>query len=171
MWPNQSAAANRRPAGQSGSSIMPGKVNPVMCESVIQVAARVVANDAAVTYAAFGGVGSILELNVAMPVMADAMMESVKLLANVSRIFVDKLLASLEVNKERCGQLVEQSLMMVTSLAPELGYDQAAKIAKQALAEGKTIRQLVTEQGLLDEAKLAQLLDPRAMTEPTAPTS
>ena len=77
---------------------------------------------------------------------ADAMMESIELLANVSRIFVDKLLAGLEVNADRCAQLIEQSLMMVTSLAPELGYDQAAKIAKQALAEGKTIRELVTEQ-------------------------
>ena len=154
------------PAVQPGSSIMPGKVNPVICESVIQVAVRVVANDTAITVAGFGGVGSILELNVAMPVMADAMMESIRLLGNVSRVFVDKLLSGLRVNSDRCGELIEQSLMVVTSLAPELGYDLAAKIAKQALAQGKTIRQLVTEEGLLDDAKLDQLLDPRAMTEP-----
>ena len=156
----------RLPAIQPGSSIMPGKVNPVICEAVIQVAVRVVANDAAVTCAGFGGIGSILELNVAMPVMADALIQSVNLLANVSRIFVDKLLVDLEVNADRCRELIEQSLMMVTSLAPELGYDRAAGIAKQALHEGKTIRQLVTEQALLDEAKLNELLDARSMTEP-----
>ena len=154
------------PAIQPGSSIMPGKVNPVICESVIQVAARIIANDAAITYGGFGGVGSIMELNVAMPMMADAMMESITLLANVSRVFVDKLLAGLEVNAQRCAELIDQSLMMCTSLAPVIGYDNAAKLAKQAFAEGKTIRELAREQGLMDEAKLAQLLDPEAMTRP-----
>jgi fumarate hydratase class II len=154
------------PAIQPGSSIMPGKVNPVICESVIQVAARVIANDAAITYGGFGGVGSIMELNVAMPMMADAMMESITLLANVSTVFVDKLLTGLEVNAQRCAELIDQSLMMCTSLAPVIGYDNAAKLAKQAFAEGKTIRELAREQGLMDEAKLTELLDPEAMTRP-----
>ena len=154
------------PATQPGSSIMPGKVNPVMCESVVQVACQVIGNDAVVTTAGLGGVGSIFELNVAMPVMIDAFLESVNLLANVSNAFVDKLLVGLEVNEKRCAELIDQSLMMVTSLAPEVGYDNAGRIAKQAFAEGKTIRQLVTEQGLMEKDKLDQLLDPRSMTEP-----
>jgi len=154
------------PAIQPGSSIMPGKVNPVICESVVQVAIRVIANDAAITYAGFGGVGSILELNVAMPVMANAMMESIELLANVSNVFVDKLLKDLVVNKEQCEALIDQSLMMVTSLAPELGYDKAAKLAKQAFDEGKTIRDLVKEQGLINASRLDELLDPASMTRP-----
>ena len=154
------------PAIQPGSSIMPGKVNPVICESVIQVATRVIANDVAVTYSGFGGVGSILELNVAMPVMADAMMESIQLLTAVSNVFVDKLLVELEVNARRCTELIEQSLMMVTSLAPQIGYDNAAKIAKQAFEENTTIRDLVRKQGLVDDAKLDQLLEPAGMTKP-----
>ncbi|MEX1017912.1 MAG: class II fumarate hydratase [Phycisphaeraceae bacterium] len=154
------------PAIQPGSSIMPGKVNPVICESVMQVSARVIGNDATVTTAGLGGVGSIFELNVAMPVMVDAMMESINLLANVSNVFVDKMLAGLEVNRERAEGLIEQSLMMCTSLAPEIGYDNAAKLAKQAFNENKTIRQLVLEQKLIPEARLNELLDPRRMTEP-----
>ncbi|MFP4224185.1 MAG: class II fumarate hydratase [Phycisphaeraceae bacterium] len=154
------------PAIQPGSSIMPGKVNPVICESVIQVAARVIGNDATVTASDLGGVGSIFELNVAMPVMIDAVIESATLLANVSNVMVDKLLDGLEVDKERCEQLIEQSLMMVTSLAPVIGYDNAADVAKQALKEGKTIRELVKEKGLVEEPRLSELLDPRSMTEP-----
>jgi len=154
------------PETQPGSSIMPGKVNPVICESVIQVACRVIGNDAAVTTAALGGVGSIFELNVAMPVMIDAFMESVKLLANASNVFVDKLLVGLIVNADRCRDLIDQSLMMVTSLAPVLGYETCAKLAKQAFAENKTIRQLISEQKLLDAAKLDELLDPDSMTRP-----
>ncbi len=154
------------PEIQPGSSIMPGKVNPVICESVIQVACRVIGNDAVVTTAGLGGIGSIFELNVAMPVMIDAFLESVKLLANVCNVFVDKLLIGLQVNEERCGQLIEQSLMMVTSLAPVVGYDNAAKLAKQAFKENKTIRQLVTEQKLIEPAKLDELLNPDSMTRP-----
>ena len=156
------------PAIQPGSSIMPGKVNPVVCESVIQVVCRVVGNDATVTTAGMGGVGSIFELNVAMPVMIDAFLESVTLLANVCDVFVDKLLVGLEVNEDRCRELIDGSLMMVTSLAPTIGYDEAAKVAKQAFAEGKTIRQLMNERGDVDPATLDKLLDPRAMTEPSA---
>ena len=154
------------PETQPGSSIMPGKVNPVICESVIQVACRVIGNDAVVTTAGLGGVGSIFELNVAMPVMIDAFLESVKLLANVTNVFVDKLLVGLQVNEDRCKELIDQSLMMVTSLAPVLGYDNCAKLAKQAFKEGKTIRQLVTEQKLVEPATLDQLLNPDSMTRP-----
>ena len=154
------------PATQPGSSIMPGKVNPVICESAMQVACRVLGNDTVVTTAALGGIGSLFELNVAMPVMIDAFMESTKLLANVSNVFVDKLLVGLEVNEERCSQLIDQSLMMVTSLAPKIGYEQAAAMAKEAFKSGKTIRELCREKKILPEAELNDALDPWKMTEP-----
>ena len=156
------------PATQPGSSIMPGKINPVICESVIQVACRVLANDSAVAWAAFGGVGSLFELNVAMPIMADAMMESIHLLSRVSHVFVDKLLAGLQLNRRRCEELIEKSLMMVTSLASVIGYDEAAKIAKEAFEEGLTIRELVVRKKLIDLGKLDELLDAWSMTEPGA---
>ena len=155
------------PAIQPGSSIMPGKVNPVVCESVVQVACRVLGNDTTVTMAGLGGVGSLFELNVAMPVMIDAFLESTKLLANVSNVLVDKLLANLEVNEERCAELIEQSLMTVTSLAPKIGYEKSAKLAKQAFAEGKTIRELCTAEGVLPPDELDAALDPRQQTEPS----
>ncbi|MCE9590620.1 MAG: class II fumarate hydratase [Planctomycetes bacterium] len=154
------------PAIQPGSSIMPGKVNPVICESVIQVATRVIGNDAVVTYAGFGGVGSIFELNVAMPVMADAMMESIHLLTRACHVMVDNMLSALQVNKKKCEELIDQSLMMCTSLAPVIGYDAAAKLAKEGFETGKTIRRLVREKKLMDDKKLNELLDPRSMTEP-----
>jgi len=155
------------PATQPGSSIMPGKVNPVICESVVQVAARVVGNDATITYGGFGGVGSILELNVAMPVMADAMMENIRILSNACHMFVDRLVEDLEVDVERTEGLIERSLMMVTSLAPVIGYDKAAAVAKQALKEGKTIRELVLEEQLVAPKELDRLLDPIRMTRPS----
>lgn len=154
------------PATQPGSSIMPGKVNPVICESAMQVACRVLGNDATVTAAGLGGVGSLFELNVAMPVMIDAFLESVQLLSNVAEVFVDKLLTGLEVNEARCRELLEGSLMTVTRLAPELGYETCAKLAKQALAEGSTIRSLVLEQGLLPAETVDRLLDAASMTRP-----
>ena len=156
------------PAIQPGSSIMPGKVNPVICESMMQVACRVVGNDATVTMAGMGGVGSLYELNVAMPVMIDAFLESVKLLANASQVFVDKLLVGLEVNEERCRELIDQSLMMVTSLAPIVGYEKAAAMAKEAHKSGKTIRQLCLDDKVMPEDQLNDVLDPRSMTEPQA---
>ncbi|MEM6551585.1 MAG: class II fumarate hydratase [Planctomycetota bacterium] len=154
------------PAIQPGSSIMPGKVNPVICESVMQVCCRVIGNDATVTMAGMGGVGSIFELNVAMPVMIDAFLESVDLLANVSNVFVDKLLDGLEVNRERCTELLEASLMTITALAPEVGYDKCAALAKQAHKEGKTIKELVGELELMAPERLAELMDYDAMTRP-----
>jgi fumarate hydratase class II len=154
------------PATQPGSSIMPGKVNPVIAESAVQVACRVIGNDAVVTTAGLGGIGSLFELNVAMPVMIDAFLESVKLLANVANVFVNKLLHGLQVNAERCRELIDQSLMMVTSLAPKIGYEQAAKFAKEAFESGKTIRQLCLDRKILPEAELNDALDPWKMTEP-----
>ena len=147
---------------------MPGKVNPVICESAMQVACRVVGNDATVTTAGLGGVGSIFELNVAMPVMIDAFIESTSLLANMSNVFVDKLLTDLQVNEERCKELIDQSLMMVTSLAPIVGYEKSAALAKEAFKSGQTIRELCLEQNILPEAELNEALDPSSMTEPHA---
>ncbi len=154
------------PAIQPGSSIMPGKVNPVICEAVVQVACQVIGNDAAITYGGFGGVGSLLDLNVAMPMMARNLIESITLMANVSDVFRTRLLDGLIVDAKRCTALVEQSLMMCTSLAPVIGYDNAAALAKQAYAEGKTIRELALEKKLLDNKKLDELLNPWSMTEP-----
>ncbi|MCO6043627.1 class II fumarate hydratase [Aeoliella sp. ICT_H6.2] len=156
------------PAIQPGSSIMPGKVNPVICESVMQVACRVIGNDATVTMAGMGGVGSIFELNVAMPVMIDGFLESVTLLANVADTFVDKLLKGLEVDEARCAELLDASLMTITALAPEVGYEKCAALAKQAHKEGKTIKQLVGELNLMPEARLTELMDYDSMTRPEA---
>ncbi|MEM9020285.1 MAG: class II fumarate hydratase [Planctomycetota bacterium] len=154
------------PAIQPGSSIMPGKVNPVICESVMQVCCRVIGNDATVTTAGLGGVGSIFELNVAMPVMIDAFLESVTLLSNVCNVFVDKLLVGLEVNEQRCAELLDASLMTITALAPEIGYDKCSDLAKQAHKEGKTIKQLVGELELMPAERLEELMDYDAMTRP-----
>ncbi|MEO0474933.1 MAG: class II fumarate hydratase, partial [Planctomycetota bacterium] len=154
------------PAIQPGSSIMPGKVNPVICESVMQVCCRVIGNDATVTTAGLGGVGSIFELNVAMPVMIDAFLESVSLLSNVCNVFVDKLLNDLTVNEVRCNELLEASLMTITALAPEVGYDKCSALAKQAHKEGKTIKQLVGELELMPAERLEELMDYDAMTRP-----
>jgi fumarate hydratase class II len=154
------------PATQPGSSIMPGKINPVICESMMQVTCRVIGNDSVVTTAGLGGIGSLFELNVAMPVMADAFLESVKLLANGADVFVNKLLDGLEVNESRCRELLDQSLMTITSLAPTIGYEKSAAMAKEAFRTGKTIRQLCLDQKILPADELDRALDPRQMTEP-----
>ena len=129
---------------QPGSSIMPGKVNPVLCEAVCQVVAQVVGNDAAV---AWGGAAGNFELNVMLPVIARNLLESIRLLANVSRVFADRCVAGIEANVERCREYAESSPSIVTPLNHYVGYDEAAKIAKQALAERKTIREVVVERG------------------------
>jgi fumarate hydratase class II len=150
------------PATQPGSSIMPGKVNPVMCESVIQVACQVIGCDAAVAAGATGGVGSILELNVAMPIIANNLLTSVRLLANVARVFTEKCVHGLVANADRCEELIEHSLAMVTVLAPKVGYDAAAEIAKEAHKTGKTIRELCLEKRVLSEKELSALLDAKS---------
>ncbi|MBL9141687.1 MAG: class II fumarate hydratase, partial [Phycisphaerae bacterium] len=153
------------PATQPGSSIMPGKVNPVMCESVIQVACRVIGNDASISLGAFGGVGSLLELNVAMPLIADDLLESILLLANVCDVFREKCVDGLELHPDAM-RAVERSLMMVTSLAPVIGYDNAARVAKEAYKSGETIREYVLKHKMIDPRKLDTLLDPMSMTKP-----
>ncbi|WP_026362168.1 class II fumarate hydratase [Geopsychrobacter electrodiphilus] len=148
------------PAVQPGSSIMPGKVNPVMAESLIQVCARVIGNDASITLC---GLGGYFELNTMMPLMAAAMLESIELLSRAITLFGDRCLAGLKADHKRCAELVEQSLALVTSLAPVIGYDRAADLAKQAYQEGKTIRELLTAEQTLPAEELNRLLDPKQM--------
>jgi fumarate hydratase class II len=155
------------PATQPGSSIMPGKVNPVMSEMVLQVSAQVVGNDATIAFAG-SGLGSTFELNVMMPVMAYNLLQSIDLLASASRVFADRAVAGLEVNRERCESLVEQSLAMCTSLAPKIGYDKAAEIAKESFKTGKTVREVACERKLMSDDELNKLLDPIRMTSPQA---
>jgi len=154
------------PALQPGSSIMPGKVNPVICESVVQVACQVVGCDAAIAAGATGGVGSILELNVATPMIAANLLTAIRLLTNAASVFADKCVAGLQANEARCRELLEQSLAMVTALAPKIGYDKASEIAKAAYESGRTIRQVCLERGVLDESELTELLDARKQTGP-----
>ena len=153
------------PATQPGSSIMPGKVNPVMAEAVTMVASRVFGNHTTVTWAAANG---HFELNVFMPVMTAALLESIRLLANVAAIFREKCVDGITANEERCTSLIEFSLSMVTSLAPVIGYDPASKIAKESVETGKTVRELCLEQldalGITEE-QLTAALDPAAMTK------
>ncbi|HJT80878.1 MAG TPA: class II fumarate hydratase, partial [Chthoniobacterales bacterium] len=127
------------PATQPGSSIMPGKVNPVMCESMMMVCAQVFGNDTCITWA---GANGNFELNVMMPVMAHDLLESIRLLANSADAFTEKCVAGIVANRERCQELVELSMAMVTSLAPKIGYDRAAEIAKESARTGKTVREL-----------------------------
>src|SRR4051794_7966820 len=155
------------PATQPGSSIMPGKVNPVMSEMVLQVAAQVVGNDATVALAG-SGLGSTFELNVMMPVMAYNLLQSIALLSKASRVFADRCVLGIEANRDRCEGLVEQSLAMCTSLAPLIGYDKAAEIAKESLKTGKTVREVAKAKGVLADGELAKVLDPRRMTTPQA---
>lgn len=154
------------PAVQPGSSIMPGKVNPVICEAVVMASCQVIGNDAAVTTGGLGGVGSLLDLNVAMPMMGANVLDSIQLLAGSCDVFNEKLIQGLEPDRERCASLIEGSLAMCTSLVPVIGYDASAKLAYEAYAQGKTVRALALEKGVLDAEQLNALLDPRSMTEP-----
>jgi fumarate hydratase, class II len=151
------------PATQPGSSIMPGKVNPVMCESMMMVCAQVFGNDTCITWA---GANGNFELNVMMPVMVHDLLESIRLLANAADVFAEKCVNGITANKKRCQELVELSMAMVTSLAPKIGYDRAAEIAKESAKTGKTVRELCLEKEILPEKELNRILDPVAMTEP-----
>jgi fumarate hydratase class II len=151
------------PPVQPGSSIMPGKVNPVMAESVTQVAAQVIGNDAAIT---IGGQFGNFELNVMMPVMAHNLLQSIVILSNVSNAFTDKCVVGIKADKQRCEEMIEKSLAMCTVLAPIIGYDAAAKLAKEAYETGKTVRQVALEKKILPEDELNRVLDPWSMTEP-----
>jgi fumarate hydratase class II len=153
---------------QPGSSIMPGKVNPVIPEAVCMVSAQVIGNDAAIT---FGGAAGSFELNVMLPMLARNILESIRLLANVSRLFADRCIAGITANVERARQFAEESPAIVTALNRHIGYEEAAKIARQALAEGKTIRQVVLERGHVDQGRLTieqldEALDVARMTRP-----
>ncbi len=154
------------PTRQPGSSIMPGKVNPVMCESMMQVAARVMGNDHVVSFS--GASGGQFQLNIMMPVMGQTTLESIELLASSCDAFVEFCTSQMQANEKQCEAAVEKSLSMVTSLNPYIGYDKASKLAKEAFASGQSIRELCREQEILSEDQLSEALDPWRMTEPHA---
>ena len=151
---------------QPGSSIMPGKINPVMCESLMQVCARVIGNDGCLTLS--GAAGGQFQLNIMMPVMGQTTLESIMLLARGTDAFVEFCARDLEANEAACVASVEKSLSMVTSLNPFIGYEKAAAIAKEAFKSGETIRELCTNQKILPPEQLNAALDPFSMTEPQA---
>jgi fumarate hydratase class II len=159
--PRGGLAELRLPELQPGSSIMPGKVNPVMCEMVTQVGAQVIGNDAAV---AFAGTQGAFELNVYMPVIARNVLESISLLAAASRLFAEKCIDGLEADAERALALVEQTFPIVTALVPAIGYDLAAEISKEAFKTGRSIREVALERGVLGEKELDEALDLMKMT-------
>jgi fumarate hydratase class II len=154
---------------QPGSSIMPGKVNPVIAEAVLMVCAQVIGNDAAV---AWGGAAGNFELNVMLPMLGRNLLESIRLLANASRLFADRCIAGITANPDRLREYAESSPAIVTPLNRYIGYEEAAKVARQAIAERKTIRQVVLERGYVDAGKLTldqldETLDVAAMTRPS----
>ncbi len=150
------------PALQPGSSIMPGKVNPVMCEMMMMVAAQVTGNDAAITIANQQG---NFELNVMLPVIAHNLLQSITLLGNAARLLADKAIAGFTVNRERIAELLDKNPILVTALNPVIGYDKAAQVAKKAYAEGRSLKKVAAEMTGLSEKELEKLLDPRKMTE------
>jgi fumarate hydratase, class II len=154
------------PDTQPGSSIMPGKVNPVLCESVLQVAAHVIGCDATIT---FCGQAGNFELNTMMPVLTLRLIEAVQFSAHVVNAFTEKCVIGIVADRARCLAMVEQSLAMVTALAPAIGYEKAAKIAQKAMATGQTIRELAREEKVLDYQELERILDPWRMTKPGIP--
>jgi len=149
------------PVLQPGSSMMPGKVNPVIPESTMMVCATVIGHDAAIT---IGGQHGNFELNTMMPMMADHLLESIRLLANASRNLAEQCVKGTEANKDRMDSLAEQSFAVATALTPKIGYDAAAGIVKEAFSTGKTIFQVSREQGILPEKELKRLLDPKRLT-------
>jgi len=151
------------PEVQPGSSIMPAKVNPVICESMMMVCAHVMGNDTCITVS---GQHGNFELNTMLPVIAHNLLESIELLAGASRNFAANCVEGITANVERCLELAEKSLATCTSLAPKIGYDQAAKVAKTAFKENKTVRQVARDMKLLPEDELARVLDLTAMTKP-----
>jgi fumarate hydratase, class II len=152
------------PAIQPGSSIMPGKVNPVLAESLTQVCAQVIGNDLTISIA---GQSGNFELNVMMPVMAHNMIESVEILSNASVVFAKDCISGIEANKEQCESTIEKSLAMCTSLAPVIGYDKAAAVAKKAFNENKTVREVVDENKILEKKEAARILNPKTMIKPS----
>jgi len=161
--PRCGIAEIRLPETQPGSSIMPGKVNPVIAESVLMVAAHVIGNDTTVTLA---GQGGYFELNLMMPVMAHNVLESIRLLAAAAQNFAERCVKGIQADRERCAEMIEKSLAMCTALAPEIGYDAAADLAKEAYSTGKTVRQIAEEKNILPANRLREILDPMRMTRP-----
>ena len=159
--PRAGIAEIRLPDLQPGSSIMPGKVNPVIPEAVYQVAAQVVGNDAAV---AFGATAGAFELNTAMPMMARNLLESVHLLSTVSRLLADRCVSGLEADADRCRAYAESSSALATALTPHIGYEEAVAVVHQAAQEGKTLRQVVLDRSLLRPGEVDRILDVEAMT-------
>ncbi len=151
------------PALQPGSSIMPGKINPVIPEATMMVSAQVIGNDAAI---AVGGQMGNFELNVMLPMIAHNLLESISILASVSEVLADKAIAGFEVNRDRIAELIERNPILVTALNPIIGYDLAAKIAKEAYASGRRVLDVAVEMTELTEAELSALLDPGALTDP-----
>jgi len=154
------------PAVQPGSSIMPGKVNPVMCEAMMMVAARVMGNHTTVTIA---GQRGNFELNVMMPVLAQALLESITLLSNVAKVFADRCVKGIEANEPRARELLEKNPSIATALNAYIGYDEATEVAKEAARAGLSVRDVVEEKGLLKPEEINEALDVRAMTEPGIP--
>jgi fumarate hydratase class II len=150
------------PALQPGSSIMPGKVNPVICESVMMVCAQVMGNDLAVT---LGNQHGNFQLNVMLPLIAHNLLQSITILGNAARVLADKAVAGFTVNRERIAEAVGKNPILVTALNPVIGYDRAAQIAKRAYAEGRSLRDVALEMTDLSAEELDRLLDPRPMTE------
>ena len=143
---------------------MPGKVNPVICESLIQICAQVIGNDTAIT---IGGQGGVFELNLMLPLIAHNLTQSIEILTTGVQMFTNKLIIDLKANKDICADYIEGSLAMCTSLAPIIGYDRAAEIANKAYKSGKTIREVSLEEKVMDKDKLDKLLDPGNMTKPS----
>ena len=154
------------PAIQPGSSIMPGKVNPVMSEAMMMVCARVMGNTVTITV---GGQHGNFELNVMMPVMAHAMLESIGALAGVLDAFRERCLEGITANRERARELLELNPSIATALNGEIGYDAASKVAKQSAAEGRSVRDVILEKGLLPADRIDEVLNVRDMTEPGIP--
>ncbi|MDI7261475.1 MAG: class II fumarate hydratase [Thermodesulfobacteriota bacterium] len=152
------------PETQPGSSMMPGKVNPVIPESLIQVCAQVIGNDSAIT---LGGLSGYFELNAMMPLIAYNLLESIRLLANGVDNFSKRCITGLVADRERCEEMIERSLALVTALVPKIGYDEAARIARKAYQQNKTIRKVLEEEGLFSKEELRRLLNPRSMITPT----
>ena len=162
--PRTGLAELKLPELQPGSSIMPGKVNPVIPEAVLQVCVQVVGNDAAVAAA---GLGSHLDLSTMMPVMCRNVLESVRLLARASEVFRERCIEGLQPNLEKLTRDAELSTAIVTRLSPILGYDRAAELAKESMRTGKTVKELVIDKGILSREDAERLLDPKALTEPS----
>ncbi len=160
--PRTAIAEIRLPSLQPGSSIMPGKVNPVMSEMVMQVAAQVIGNDTAITW---GGANGNFELNVMMPLIAHNLLESIELLAAAANVFTDKCVVGIEANVERARELVERNIIVVTALNPHIGYDNGAIAAKEAFTSGRNVADVVVEKGWLTEEQVRELLDIKRMTQ------